>query len=151
MSLQVQPPRGRGLGPAVHGHENQIRTILQVADDDFSLLARAAPDRPESQGAKLVGSRASEAEPAASHRVDGTVSRPGCADEPAWREARRSFGLRRHDARHDSVCDEPVPSELKGFPVFTREYLRDSIAARVNLSEDWNRTTTNSARREPQP
>src|ERR1035437_8671647 len=42
MCLQVEPPGGLGIGPAVHGHGDQVRTVLEVTEDGHSLLTAAA-------------------------------------------------------------------------------------------------------------
>src|SRR5206468_11134057 len=36
--LQVEPPGGLGVFPAVHRHRDQVRTILVIAEDHAALL-----------------------------------------------------------------------------------------------------------------
>lgn len=102
---QVEPPCGRGLRPAVHRHEDQVRTVLQVGDDHDSLRPRAAPGGPEPEHPPAVRSRAPQADAAAGDRVERPVTDPERADEPAWREP-RGRSRRGHDpsmARASSV------------------------------------------------
>jgi hypothetical protein len=34
MRLEIEPPRRMALVPPVHGEQDEIRTVLQIADDD---------------------------------------------------------------------------------------------------------------------
>src|SRR5207237_6230706 len=42
--LEVAPPRGMALVPAVHRDRDEVRTVFEVADDDAALLPGLTPD-----------------------------------------------------------------------------------------------------------
>src|SRR5688572_19369740 len=42
--LEVAPPRGMALVPAVHRDRDEVRTVFEVADDDAALLPGLPPD-----------------------------------------------------------------------------------------------------------
>jgi hypothetical protein len=43
MSFEIEPPRRVALVPAVHGEEDEIGAVFEVADDDAALLAGLPP------------------------------------------------------------------------------------------------------------
>ena len=65
VGLQVQPPRRFGLSPAVHRRRDQVRAVLDVADDRDASLARVAPDRSEPEHPPLAARRGPQADPSA--------------------------------------------------------------------------------------
>ena len=94
-------PRSRGRWPARGtpirlSHDrflaeeagDQVGTVLEVAEDGYSLLTAPAPDGVQPQHAPAVGPRGPEAEPAAGEGIDGTLRHPERADEPARRQGR---------------------------------------------------------------
>src|ERR1700693_1875505 len=87
MCLEIQHPPGLGIGPAVHGQGDEVRSILVVAKDGGALLTRAAPDGLQAQVAELAARRRRrEPAPSAREPMDRAVHHPCAADEPAWRE-----------------------------------------------------------------
>ena len=83
MGLQVQPPGWLGRTPAVHGHRDQVRPVLVVADDHAPRLATAPALRGEPQCAPLA--RAGWPQPPAppAGLDDPPVQVPENYDEPA--------------------------------------------------------------------
>ena len=63
--LEVEPPGGLRVGPAVHRRGDEVGTVLDVADDRDALLAGPAPDRLEPEHPPLRVGRRAQAEPAA--------------------------------------------------------------------------------------
>ena len=51
MRLEIEPPRGMALVPAAHREHDEIRAVLEVADDDAAFLPGLAPDGREAQHA----------------------------------------------------------------------------------------------------
>jgi hypothetical protein len=47
--LEVEPPRGMALVPAVHRERDQVGAVFEVADDDAALSPGLAPDGREAQ------------------------------------------------------------------------------------------------------
>jgi len=98
MRLEVQPPRRLRFAPAVHGHRHKVGTVLEVAEDGNALGARPSTNRPQSQHPPLVASRPPQAGAASADPVQRSVDTPGGPDEPTWRDAYGSRGIRRHGA-----------------------------------------------------
>src|SRR5712692_739013 len=87
MCLEIQPPGGLGIGPAVHGKGDEVRSIHVVAEDGGALLTRAAPDGLQAQVAELAAwRRRREPAPPAGEPMDRTMCHPSAANEPTWRK-----------------------------------------------------------------
>ena len=82
MGLQVQPPRRFAVAPAVHGHGDQVRAVLEVADDHAAFVSAAPADRGEAHRTPPVGFGPPQSQPAAAQAVHAAVGRPGQAHEP---------------------------------------------------------------------
>ena len=52
MRLEVEPPRGMTLLPAVHGEHDEIGAVLDVADDDAAFLPGLPPNGRQAQGSQ---------------------------------------------------------------------------------------------------
>src|SRR5918994_1568093 len=76
MRLQVEPPGWLPIGPAVHGKGDQIRTVLEVADDHAALLAGAAPGCRQTRSAPSAGFRTPQPHSATADPAYRTVRRP---------------------------------------------------------------------------
>jgi hypothetical protein len=98
MRLQIEPPGWLGISPAVHRKSDHIRTILEVADDDASLLARATPDCRETRSPPSAALWTPQPHAATAHAEYRAVRRPGEANEPARRQARSSLAIVGHKA-----------------------------------------------------
>ena len=96
MRLEVEPPHGLAVGPAVHRQRDEVRTVLDVPEDHASLLAGAAPGGGESQGAPPVALRTPQADAAAGDAVEAAVRIPGQPDKPSRRESRPVLAFVRH-------------------------------------------------------
>ena len=85
LRLQVQPPRGVGLGPAVHRQRDQVRAVLVVPDDRDSWLTRAAPNRRQAQQPERVA-RSPQPDPSPAEPKECAVQQPGDADDHSRRD-----------------------------------------------------------------
>ena len=101
--LEVQPPGGLAIGPAVHGHGHQVRAVLVVAQDRDPRPAAAAADGSEAHRSPSVRLRAPEPDSAEGDSVDRAMHDPCGPHEPARRDTRslRRFGG--HAANSTSV------------------------------------------------
>ena len=86
MGLQVEPPGGLRFAPAVHREREQVRTVLEVAEDRDPRRAAAPADRVDAQQAVRLRRRRSKASSAAGQPVDRAVNGPCGPDEPAGRQ-----------------------------------------------------------------
>ena len=100
LGLQVQPPGRLAVTPAVHGQGDEVRAVLEVADDHRVLAARPAPAGGEPQGAPLAGLRQPQAQTAVAQAVEPPVGDPEEPDEPA---GRKSWLPGRRAGRHGNV------------------------------------------------
>jgi hypothetical protein len=96
MSLEVQPPRGLRVAPAVHSHRHKVAAFLEVAKDCDALGACASTHRPQSQNPPLVAGRPAQAEPASGDPIKRSVDNPGGPDDPTWRDTCGSRGIGGH-------------------------------------------------------
>lgn len=83
MSLQVEPPCRIGLGPTVHGHGDEVRTVFDVAEDHTAFAAGSPPGRGQMECAPTRAFRAPEPEPSAGQAIQAPVQTPEEAHEPA--------------------------------------------------------------------
>jgi hypothetical protein len=88
--LEVEPPRGLALVPAVHRERDEVRAVFDVADDDAALVPGPPPDARESQRTPAALGRRGPQEPAATEPVQRAMSAPGRVHEPRRWESRRS-------------------------------------------------------------
>src|SRR2546423_14904184 len=89
--LQVEPPGGLGVFPAVHRHGDQVRTILVIAEDHAPLPTGAAAHRREPHRPPTIRPRRPQALAAATEPIERAVNYPGGDNDPARRQTRRSF------------------------------------------------------------
>src|SRR5947207_8743712 len=89
MRLEVEPPRGMALVPAVHRERDEVRTVFEVADDDAALLPGLPPDGGEAQRAPAALVRRGPQESAATEPVQRAMNAPGRVHEPRRRVFRR--------------------------------------------------------------
>ena len=85
--LEVEPPRGMALVPAVHRERDEVRAVLEVADDDAAFLPGLPPDGREAQRTPAPLVRRGPEEPAPTESVERSMSAPGRVHEPRWRDA----------------------------------------------------------------
>src|SRR5918996_2539515 len=107
MRLQVEPPGWLAIGPAVHRQGDQVRTVLEVADDHAAPLAGAAPGCGEPRSAPSAALRTPQPQPATAQAAYRAVGRPEEADEPARRQTRSSRAVVGH---HGRLPDPHAPS-----------------------------------------
>ena len=88
MCLKVQPPGRFGVAPAVHGHGDEVRAVLKVADHHRVDSACPPPDGPKTHGAPTAGLRPPQTESAPRRAVHAAVDDPEQPDEPAGRKQR---------------------------------------------------------------
>src|SRR4051812_12590729 len=86
--LQVQPPRGVGLGPAVHRQRDQVRAVLVVPNDCDSWLTRAAPNRRQTQQPELVAG-SPQPDPSPAEPKECAVQQPDNTDDHSRRDTSR--------------------------------------------------------------
>src|SRR5205823_3075011 len=72
--LEIEPPRGIALVPAVHREHDEIRAVLEVADDDAAFLAGLPPDSREAQRAPAALIRRGPQEAAATEPVERSMN-----------------------------------------------------------------------------
>lgn len=99
MGLEIEPPGGFRVGPAVHGYEDQLRAVLDIAEDAPSLLGCPASARVEAQEPSVVRVCRSQAKPSRAHGEHRPVNHPCRADEPAWRQPWGVRGSQGHGSR----------------------------------------------------
>jgi hypothetical protein len=88
--LEVEPPRGVALVPAVHRERDEVGAVFEVADDDAALLPGLPPDGREAQRTPAAPVRRGPQESAATESVEGAMRAPGRVHEPPRRDVRRS-------------------------------------------------------------
>jgi hypothetical protein len=96
MCLQVEPPSRLRISPAVHRQGDQVRTVLEIADDHAVIPPGAPPGRRQPQRAPPSRLGTPEPHPAAADTADRAVQRPREADEPARWKTRTSNAFDRH-------------------------------------------------------
>src|SRR5205085_9132982 len=87
--LEVEPPRGMALVPAVHRDRDEVRTVFEVADDDAALLPGFPPDGGEAQRAPAAFVRRGPQESTTTEPVQRAMNAPGGVHEPRRRVFRR--------------------------------------------------------------
>ena len=87
MGLQVQPPCRLALAPAVHGHGDEIRPILEVADHDAAFEAGPPADSVEAHGAPAVRLRPPQPHTSAGQTVQTAMGEPETPYEPATKRS----------------------------------------------------------------
>src|SRR5687768_17880357 len=88
--LEVEPPRGMALVPAVHRERNEVGAVFDVADDDAALLPGLPPDGREAQRTPATLVRRGPQESATTESVERAMNAPGRVHEPRRRHVRRS-------------------------------------------------------------
>src|SRR3954447_27043471 len=87
MVEEVEPPCGLGGAPAVHGHRDDVRAVLEVSHDRLALLAGLAADGHEAHRPPLAWPRPPEAASATGPALIEAMGDRGGPDEPAgWQE-----------------------------------------------------------------
>src|SRR5690242_20019614 len=89
--LEVEPPGRFGLGPAVHRHRDEVRSVLVVAEDRTPLLARSAAERRETHRPPAVRLRPPETLPAARQPMESPMEQPRADHDEARRQPRGPF------------------------------------------------------------
>ena len=84
------------LVPAVHREHDEIRAVLDVADDDAVLLPGFPPDGHEAEHAPAALVRRGPQEAAATEPVERSMNAPSHVHEPRRRDFRRSGCLGAH-------------------------------------------------------
>ncbi len=112
MCLKVQPPGRFGVAPAVHGHGDEVRAVLKVADHDRVDSACPPPDGPKTHGAPTAGLRPPQTESASRRAVHAAVDDPEEPDEPAGRK-RRFLGPQLRHVIDDARAWQARPSSGK--------------------------------------
>jgi len=90
MCLQVEPPRRLRISPPVHGQGDQVRTVLEIADDHTVIPPGAAPSRRQPQRAPPPPLRTPQSNSATADTADRAVQRPSETDDPARGKTRTS-------------------------------------------------------------
>lgn len=111
LGLKVEPPRRLRICPTVHRHRDEVRTVLEVAENHRSLMAGAPPDGRQVQRAPPSGFRAPQPDSSTRDSVHAPVHNPSEADEPARRNTRWSPPCLRHGGSlvaRDGSHDRPV-------------------------------------------
>ena len=93
MRLQVEPPRGMTLVPAIHREDNEVGTVFDVADDDAPVTSGLPANRRQTQGPPATFAGRSPQEAPAAQSIHRTVATPECVLEP-WRGKLRLLGRR---------------------------------------------------------
>src|SRR5262249_52918537 len=96
MRLEVEPPPGLTVGPAVHRQRDQVRAVLDVPEEHAALLTRPTSGRGETQGAPPVSFRPPQTDPAAGGPVEAAMGVPSQPDKPSGREPRPVLAFVRH-------------------------------------------------------
>src|SRR5438046_2799925 len=92
MCLEVEPPPRFRLAPAVHREREQVRAVLEIAEDRDALRSASPARRVDAQQA-VRRARRSETSTATTDPIDDAVNGPCESDEPAKRKKRSSLGL----------------------------------------------------------
>jgi hypothetical protein len=88
--LEVEPPRGMALIPAIHREHDEIGAVFEVADDDAALLPGLPPGGREAQCTPAAPVRRGPEESAATEPVERSMNPPSHVHEPPRRDVRRS-------------------------------------------------------------
>src|SRR4029450_5108405 len=88
--LQVEPPGGMALVPAVHRQRDEVGAVFEVADDDAALLPGLPPGGRERWRTPAAFVRGGPQEAAATESVERAMSAPGRVHEPPRRDSRRA-------------------------------------------------------------
>ena len=128
MRLEVEPPGGMPLLPAVHREGDQVGAVLEVAEDDRALLPGRPADGREAQRAPPPFVRRGPQEAAATEPVERSMDAPGRVHEPRRRHPRRSAG--RHAVPH-------------------RQLLLRQRSVTTTLPRTWPSATVDAPRRGP--
>ncbi len=113
MGHEVEPPRGLTLGPPVHREGDQVRPVLEIAEQHGAGASGAPPGDGEPHCPPVgVVLRRPEADSAARHPVDGSVDVPDADDDPSGREPGLATGFTRHDTTSSYSAGSVSPSVL---------------------------------------
>ena len=112
LGLEVEPPCGLRCGPAVHGKGDEVRSILEVAEDRGPLVAGAATGGVEAHGPPLSGLRRPEAEPTGREAVDRAVDDPEATHDPTGRQEWRLRVSHRNLVHRAAWPGSPIPVAL---------------------------------------
>jgi hypothetical protein len=85
MRLEVEPPGRIVVRTTVHRHRDQVRTILELAEDHPSLLTRTTASGRQTHHSIAVGLRTPQSESATGDAVQAAVRGPGETNEPSRR------------------------------------------------------------------
>src|SRR5262252_5841613 len=96
MCLKIEPPGWFRVGPAVHRRRDQIRAVLNVAEDYAALPCGVPSGGGQLEHSPLVGRWRSKDQPAAADRIQSAMELPEDADDPPRRQE-GGRGFSRHD------------------------------------------------------
>src|SRR5262245_60038794 len=102
--LEVEPPRRIALVPAVHRQRDEVRPILEVADDDAAGPPGPAADGGEAERTPAPLVRRGPQEPAATQLVQRAMGAPRRVHEPRRRDSWRSSWR----VAHGTASDRPA-------------------------------------------